>query len=197
MFTPLSCAQALHEMLRHSNRFIISAYTGAPELLAFSKTAVTVRPIGLMFKMYRQHFGTIPLAVAGNSPQHEVKGTVGVDKPRVSSGSDTYPLDAVAALATDRKSLALAIVNPTESAQQIDVAFQGVTVQGKGRLWRIAGGGPDRRECARKAARGGHRGECFNRGARQTSGSSDQHQHLRVPPPAATRKPSGPRRDFG
>jgi alpha-L-arabinofuranosidase len=33
----------------------------------------------------------------------------------------------------------VAIVNPTESEQQIDVAIKGVTVQNKGRLWRIAG----------------------------------------------------------
>jgi alpha-N-arabinofuranosidase len=138
MFSPLSCAQALNEMLRHSNRFVISAYTGAPELLAIGKTDVTVRPIGLMFEVYRRHFGTIPLAVAGNSPQHDVKGTVGVDKSRIPSGSDTYPLDAVAALTAGRKSLTLAIVNPTESAQQIDVALKGVAVQNTGRLWRIA-----------------------------------------------------------
>ena len=33
----------------------------------------------------------------------------------------------------------MAIVNPTESEQQIDVAVKGVTVQDKGRMWRIAG----------------------------------------------------------
>jgi alpha-N-arabinofuranosidase len=41
-------------------------------------------------------------------------------------------------LTFDGKSLTLAIVNPTESAQQIDVALKGVAVQDKGRLWRIA-----------------------------------------------------------
>jgi alpha-N-arabinofuranosidase len=91
-----------------------------------------------MFKLYRQHFGTIPLAVSGNSPQHDVKGTVGVDKGKVSSGSDTYPLDAAVALTADRKSLTLAIVNPTESAQQMAVTLEGVAVQNQGRLWRIA-----------------------------------------------------------
>jgi alpha-N-arabinofuranosidase len=138
MFSPLSCALAMNEMLRHSNRFVISAYTGAPELLAISKTDVTVRPIGLMFKLYRQHFGTVPLAVAGDTPQHDVKGTVGVDKSKAPSGSDTFPMDAAAALSADRKSLTLAIVNPTESAQQMDVALKGVAVQSAGRLWRIA-----------------------------------------------------------
>jgi alpha-L-arabinofuranosidase len=139
MFAPLACAQAMHEMFRHSSMFIISAYTAAPQLLAISPTDASVHPIGLMFELYRRHFGTIPVEVTGNSPQHEVKGTVWVDKSRVSSGSDTYPLDAVAALTADRKALTVAIVNPTESEQQIDVAIKGVTVQNNGHLWRIAG----------------------------------------------------------
>jgi alpha-N-arabinofuranosidase len=139
MFAPLACSQAMHEMFNHSNRFIMSSYTGASSLLAINKTDATVRPIGLMFEMYRRHFGTIPVGVTGNSPQHEVKGTVWVDKPKVSAGSDTYPLDAAAALTADKKTLTVAIVNPTESEQRIDVAIKGVTVQDKGRLWRIAG----------------------------------------------------------
>ncbi|MGD0966085.1 MAG: alpha-N-arabinofuranosidase [Candidatus Acidiferrales bacterium] len=141
MFSPLSTAQAFNEMLRHSNMFVISAYTGAPELLAISKTDATIRPIGLMFELYRQHFGTIPVSVTGNSPPHEVKGTIGVDKPKTPAGTDTYPLDAVAAVTADHKSLTVAIVNPTESEQQISVAWQGATVQGssrEGKLWRIS-----------------------------------------------------------
>jgi alpha-N-arabinofuranosidase len=142
MFRPLSSAEALHEMFRHSNLFVISTYTGAPELLAMSKTDSTIQPIGLMFEMYRHHFGTIPLTITGNSPQHDVHGVVGVDKPRIPSGSPTYPLDAMAALTADRKSLTLAIVNPTDSSQQIDVSYQGVAVQdaasSKARFWRIA-----------------------------------------------------------
>jgi alpha-N-arabinofuranosidase len=139
MFAPLACAQAMQEMFRHSSMFIISAFTAAPQLLAISKTDATVHPIGLMFELYRRHFGTIPVDVTGNSPQHDVAGTVGVDKGKVSSGSDTYPIDAVAALTADRKALTVAIVNPSESEQQIEVAIQGATVQDKGRVWRIAG----------------------------------------------------------
>jgi alpha-N-arabinofuranosidase len=139
MFAPLACAQAMNEMFRHSNMFIISAYTAAPQLLATSKTEATVHPIGLMFELYRRHFGTIPVEVSGNSPQHDVAGTIGVDKGKASSGSDTYPLDAVAALTPDRKALTVAIVNPTESEQQIDVAIKGATLRDNERVWRIAG----------------------------------------------------------
>jgi alpha-N-arabinofuranosidase len=129
----------MHEMFRQSKMFIISAYTAAPQLLAISKTDATVHPIGLMFELYRRHFGTIPVDVTGNSPQHDVSGTIWVDKARVSSGSDTDPLDAVAALTADRKALTVAIVNPTESEQQIDVTIKGAAVLNKGRVWRVAG----------------------------------------------------------
>jgi alpha-N-arabinofuranosidase len=141
MFSPLSTAQGFNEMLRHSNMFVISAYTGAPELLVISKTDVAIRPVGLMFELYRRHFGTIPVAIAGNSPPHEVKGTLGVDKPKTPAGSETYPLDAVAALTADRKALTIAIVNPTESEQQMNLTLQGAaprTAGGFGRVWRIA-----------------------------------------------------------
>ena len=138
MFTALSAAEAMHELFRNSGLFMMAAYTHAMGLLAYDKTSVNILPVGLMFKMYRQHFGTIPLAVAGNSPQHDVKGTVGVDKPKVSSGSDTYPLDAVAAFPADRKAVTIAIVNATEVEQQVDVQFQGAALQPNGRLWRIA-----------------------------------------------------------
>ena len=93
-----------------------------------------------MFKLYRRHFGVTPVAVTGNSPQHDVKGLVGLDKPKISSGSDTYPLDAAAALTADGKALTVAIVNPTESEQRLDVTFTGVALQAGGKLWRIAAG---------------------------------------------------------
>jgi alpha-L-arabinofuranosidase len=138
ILSTISAAEALQEMFRHSDLFTVSGYTAMTSLLASNKTDVTIRPIGLMFKLYRRHFGTIPVAVTGNAPQHDVAGTVNVDKPKVPSGSDTYPLDVAAALTADRKALTVAVVNPTESAQDLNVTFTGASVQGKGRLWRIA-----------------------------------------------------------
>ena len=69
-----------------------------------------------------------------------MKGTVGVDKPTETSGSDTYPLDVAAALSEDRKSLTVAVVNPTESVQNISVRFSGVTLEGKGIKREVAAG---------------------------------------------------------
>lgn len=138
VFAALSTAEGLNEMFRHSDRFAVSGYTALSGLLAWNKTDSTIRPIGLMFEMYRQHYGTIPVIVTGNSPQHDVQGTVNVDKPKVSSGSDTYPLDVVAALTADRKALTVAVVNPTESSQQLGASFAGVTLGGGGKSWQVA-----------------------------------------------------------
>lgn len=138
VFAALSTAEGLNEMFRHTDRFAVSGYTALSGLLAWNKTDSTIRPIGLMFEMYRQHYGTIPVIVTGNSPQHDVQGTVNVDKPKVPSGSDTYPLDVVAALTADRKALTVAVVNPTESSQQLGASFAGVTLGGGGKSWQVA-----------------------------------------------------------
>ena len=139
MFSALTAAETLNEMFRYSNLFVNSVYTGATGLLATSKTDSVIRPNGLMFQLYRKHFGTIPVVVTGNSPQPRVKGTIGIDVPKVSSGGETYPLDVMAALTADKKALTLAVVNPSEKPQQAQVNVTGVALQANGRVWRISG----------------------------------------------------------
>ncbi len=60
-------------------------------------------------------------------------------QPRPNAGSPTWPLDVSAALSADGKLLTIAIVNPTDSAQDLDVAIQGARLSGKGRMWRLTG----------------------------------------------------------
>jgi len=134
----LCAAEGLQEMFRHSDIIKMGAYTAFISNLNFDGNDSVLSSVGLVFKLYRQHFGTIPVAVSGNSPQKPVQGTIGVDKPRVSSGSDTYPLDVAAALTNDRRKLTVAIVNPTQTPQEIDFNVTGVQLQGAGRMWRIA-----------------------------------------------------------
>ena len=138
-FTSTLCAaEGLHEMFRHSDIIKMGAYTAFSSCLAFDGAESCYSTTGLVFYLYRHHFGTIPVEVTGNSPQHPVKGTVGVDKPAVSSGSDTYPLDVVSALSSDRKFLTIAIVNPTESVQKINIIFKNIKLQDKAKMWEIA-----------------------------------------------------------
>jgi alpha-L-arabinofuranosidase len=63
---------------------------------------------------------------------------VNFDKPKASSGSDTYPLDVAATFTPDRKALTIAIVNPSEAEQQIGVTLRGVRLGSQGRVWKIA-----------------------------------------------------------
>jgi alpha-N-arabinofuranosidase len=140
MFTALSSAETLHELFRNSGWFAMAAYTHLTGLLSSNRTDMNVAPVGLMFQLYRRHFGTTPVQVTGNSPRRDVKGLVGLDKPKIPSGSDTYPLDVAAAWTADGKALTVAIVNPTEDEQRIDVAFRGVALAAGGKLWRIAAG---------------------------------------------------------
>lgn len=145
MFRTVSAAEGLQELFRHTDVYNASAYTAMSSLLTWNKTDATANSLGLMFEMYRRHYGTIPVEVTGNAPQHDVAGTVFVDKPKVPSGSPTYPLDVTAALTPDRKALTVSIVNPSDQPQTIDASFAGVTVQGGGKLWRLAAAEPTMR----------------------------------------------------
>ena len=63
-----SYAWVFHEMFRHSDIFQMAAYTFATSLLARNGTNVSLNANGLVFKIYRDHFGAIPVEVSGNSP---------------------------------------------------------------------------------------------------------------------------------
>jgi len=138
-FSRTLCAAAgLHEMFRHSDVITMGAYTAFTGCLAFNGAESCYSPTGLVFYLYRHHFGTIPVDVTGNSPPKPVKGTIGVDRPSVPSGSDTYPLDVVAALTSDRERLTVAILNPTEEPHSIRTTFHDLDLQPSGTKWQIA-----------------------------------------------------------
>jgi alpha-N-arabinofuranosidase len=80
----------------------------------------------------------VPVEVTGNSLQPPPPYSVGGEQPRVNAGSDTYPLDVVAAWSSDRKTLTVAVLNPTESEHQLAISFKGVELTGTGKLWRLA-----------------------------------------------------------
>jgi len=131
-------AWAFQEMFRHSELFQMATFTFATSLLSTNRTEAVLNPSGLLFKLYRDHFGSIPVAVSGNSPQPvPPPPNIGL-QPKVNPGSDTYPLDVAAALSDDGKTLTVALVNPTESAQQLRLIFRNVDLTGEGNLWRMA-----------------------------------------------------------
>lgn len=135
----LADAFVLQEMFRHSGLIIMAGHTMATSSIEFNVDGAAVNATGLMFKLYRDHFGTIPVEVAGNSPVPAPLYPVGADQPKTNAGSPTYPLDVSAALSADRNTLTVAVINATESARSLDLDVKGFAMGGQGRLWRMTG----------------------------------------------------------
>ena len=131
-------AWAFHEMFRHSDLYQLGAFTFATAMITEDRTDAVLSPTGLLFKMYREHFGTIPVEVSGNSPQPKPIYPAGGDQPAVNPGSNTYPLDVSAALSEDRKTLTFAVLNPSDSEQQLKLSIAGAKLASQGHLWRMA-----------------------------------------------------------
>jgi alpha-N-arabinofuranosidase len=131
-----------NEMLRHTDSITFAAHTMGTSTLDFNQTASTLNGLGLIFKMYGNTFpGTVPVAVDGNAPQPEPKYPAGGDQPRQNSGSPTYPLDVSAALSSDRRTLYVAVVNATESAQTLDLELVGAHAAEPAKILRLEGSG--------------------------------------------------------
>lgn len=131
-------AWAFHEMFRHSDLFQLGAFTFATAMMSETRTDATLNPTGLMFKMYRDHFGTIPVDVSGDSPQPKPLYPAGGDQCAVNPGSPTFPLDVSAALSPDRKTLTFAVINPSDSAQPMKLAISNARLGQAGDSWQMA-----------------------------------------------------------
>lgn len=122
----LATAEAYHEIFRNTDIIKMSTFTStdAPSCLLYDATRVAIQPSGLVIRMFSTYFGSIPVSVEGDSKQPAIKGTIGVDRPEVSSGSDTYPLDISAAMKADKKAITISIVNPTAAIQKAEIKFK-------------------------------------------------------------------------
>jgi len=139
----LANALVFHEMFRHTDLICMAGHTMGTSSIEFNATDAALNTTGLLFQLYREHFGTVPVEIEGSSPPPAPKYAVGGDQPRVNAGSPTYPLDLSAALTSDGKRLAIAVVNPCESAKELDLTIRGFEFGGRGRHWRMSGPGLD------------------------------------------------------
>jgi alpha-N-arabinofuranosidase len=141
MVSPLAYALYLHELFRHSGMVVASCPTGGLFTVLIDNTgdAVGYAPEGLVMKLMATRFANaLPVTTSGNSPQQPVRGTAFVDIPTAPIGSPTYPLDVLAALSADHKTLLLSVVNPTEEAHAFSPRISGVRLRGPGKLSQIA-----------------------------------------------------------
>jgi alpha-N-arabinofuranosidase len=141
----LAYGMILNEMLRHTDIITMAAQTTGVSLITFNRTASVMNTLGLLYKMYGDHFvGATPVALSGNSPQPAPKFPAGSpDQPKTPSGSPTYPLDTVAALSADRKYLIVSVVNATGSEQKLDLSVQGLSLAGPSKLLQLTGKSPE------------------------------------------------------
>lgn len=116
----LGVAKGLHEMFRNSDIFWGANYAQTVNVLGAIKTTATeagFSATGMPLKLYRHHFGSIPVAVQG----------------------DIAPLDVAAAWTGDKKAMTVAVVNPTDQKQQLKLNVTGASLNSEGRAWRITG----------------------------------------------------------
>jgi alpha-N-arabinofuranosidase len=139
----LAYGMVFNEMLRYTDFLKMSAFTMGVSTLDYNATGAVYNTTGLLFKVYGDHLGAIPVALSGNSPQPGPKFPIAGDQPRTNPGSPTYPLDMFAALTTDRKFLTIAVVNATESEQKFDLKINDTRLAGPSTLWQMTGSSLD------------------------------------------------------
>lgn len=138
----LAYALVLQEMLRHTDFLTMSAFTTGASTMDITPTDSVLNSTGTVFKLYGEHFGAgvVPLAVTGDAPQPEPRYPVGFSHPQVRAGSPTYPLDVIAGLSPDGKSIRIGVVNPTFSKQTVKLDLKALALAASGRKWVLGGG---------------------------------------------------------
>jgi alpha-N-arabinofuranosidase len=119
----LGIAAGFNEYARQSDLVFMANYAQTVNVIGAiktTKTAAALDATGVVLKLYREHFGAIPVEVRG-APE---------------------PLDVAAAWKDDNTSLVLSIVNPTAEPQTLALQFAGIKLPAMGHLWRIAGHDP-------------------------------------------------------
>jgi len=114
----MGIAAGLNEYSRQSDMVFMANYAQTVNVIGCIKTSTTSSVFdatGQVLKLYRQKFGTIPVAVSG----------------------ETRPLDIAATLSADGEKLTVSIVNPTWEAVKVPLAILNGTLAEEGELWQV------------------------------------------------------------
>ncbi len=116
----LGIAAGLHEYFKNSDLFFMANYAQTVNVIGAIKTNKTeaqFETTGLALKLYRRHYGEIPVRVT--------------DAPE--------PLYVAAAWTSDQNAITISIVNPTDEPVSLPVELKGVKVNSVGQRWQITG----------------------------------------------------------
>jgi alpha-N-arabinofuranosidase len=119
----LGIARGLHEYFRNTDIIFLATYAQTVNVIGAiktSKTAAQFAATGVVLKLYRNEFGTLPVGVSG-----ETKG-----------------LDISAALTEDEKALTVGVVNYTKEDKELVINLQGAKLNGSGTLYVISNSDP-------------------------------------------------------
>ncbi len=114
----LGVAMGLHEYFRNSDLYFMANYAQTVNVIGCIKTTPTTSGFattGLPLKLYRKQFGTLPLAISG----------------------DTGAMDISAALTEDSSALTVAVVNPTENAEKVILNLGNTKLTSACKSWTI------------------------------------------------------------
>ena len=121
----LGVAAGFNEYARQSDIYIMANYAQTVNVIGAiktTKTAAAFDTTGLVLKLYRNHFGTIPVAVTG----------------------PTAPLDVMACWKDDaKKVMTVSIVNPTKAEQTVKLDFGRLGLAKTATLYLISGADPE------------------------------------------------------
>jgi alpha-N-arabinofuranosidase len=111
----------LHEYFRQSDIIFMANYAQTVNVIGAiktSRTAAVMDSTGVVLELYRNHYGTIPAAVAG-APQ---------------------PLDVAAAWKdASKKVLTVAVVNPMKTSQTLPLSIKGARLAKTAKLYLVTG----------------------------------------------------------
>ena len=114
----MGIAAGLNEYSRQSDIIFMANYAQTVNVIGCIKTNTTSSVLdatGQVLKLYRQHFGTIPVAVTG----------------------ETRPVDIAATLDSEGKKLTISVVNATWEEVKIPVTLLNGKVAVEGELWQV------------------------------------------------------------
>ncbi len=114
----LGVAAGLNAYVRNSDIMFMANFAQTVNVIGCvktTKTAAGFSVVGLPLMLYRREFGAVPVTVTG----------------------EPGPLDVAAAWRDDRKTLTIAVVNPTHDDVSLGLELRGASLTGNGRVWRI------------------------------------------------------------
>ncbi len=116
----LGVAAGLHEYFRNSDIIGMANYAQTVNVIGCiktTKTAAFLDTTALPLLLYRREFGSVPLAVMGNSEERK--------------------LDLAAAKMADGSAITIGVVNPEAKPQALRLAVNGAKVGTNAKVWRI------------------------------------------------------------